>query len=259
MLYKHTMQDYQKSYAHLLKTISETYAILPHNEEKFFGDLIEYAPSHIQGDLALPCFSFAAVCKKSPVHIAQELADVISEYSKEDATDSYAWIESVEAVGPYCNISLSLSVLVQNLLPLVYDTNKQYGTQYVEDPQTILIESPSPNTNKPLHLGHVRNMLLGTSLVNIRKALGHDAKNVEVINDRGIHICKSMLAYDLYANELEPQKKTDHFVGDWYVRFAQENIDDVLMPQAQEMLQQRESGDKRIRTLWKTMNARASQ
>lgn len=83
-------------------------------------------------------------------------------------------------------------------------------------------------------------------------------KNVEVVNDRGIHICKSMLAYKLFAQDAQPDKKSDHFVGDRYVRFAQENVDDSLMNQAQEMLQQRESGNKEIRALWEMMNEWAS-
>jgi len=103
-------------------------------------------------------------------------------------------------------------------------------------------------------------MLLGNSLDLIASFAGYKSIKVEVVNDRGIHICKSMLAYQLFGNNAQPDKKSDHFVGDWYVRFAQEvEKDPSLDKQAQAMLRQREDGDKTIRALWKKMNTRATE
>jgi len=121
--------------------------------------------------------------------------------------------------------------------------------------KTVLIESPGPNTNKPLHLGHLRNMSLGISLSNIYNFLGYNVKNVDVINDRGIHICKSMLAYKKFGKNKEPDKKSDHFVGDYYVLFNKKLKDDPnLEKESQDLLEKWEKNEKETRDLWKKMN-----
>jgi len=141
--------------------------------------------------------------------------------------------------------------------------------------QTIMVEYSSPNTNKPLHLGHVRNNLLGFALSNILKANGHKVIMVNLVNDRGIHICKSMLAWQKWGNGETPEsssKKGDHLVGDYYVKFDQEykkQINELvangikeeeaekkapIILEAQEMLRKWEESDKEIRILWEKMN-----
>ena len=104
-------------------------------------------------------------------------------------------------------------------------------------------------------MGHVRNMLLGNSIAALLEKSGHKVKKIEIVNDRGIHICKSMLAYKLFGDNQEPDKKTDHYVRDWYVRFAKEAANnESLNEQAQDMLKARENYDEEVRTLRKTMN-----
>lgn len=203
-------------------------------------DLIEVPPQGLWADLAFPCFSLAKTRGQSPIQITNEISTHLS------WSDDY----SVTTKWPYINISFSPSFVLNTITS---DT-----TVGEKNEQLVLIESPSPNTNKPLHLGHVRNMILWNALAKIMTADGYDIKKVEVINDRGIHICKSMLAYKLFWNNAEPDKKSDHFVGDRYVRYAtEEEKDPTLKEQAQEMLRAREAGDPEVRDLWKKMNKRA--
>lgn len=204
-------------------------------------------PSH--GDIAFPCFTLAKELGKSPVQIAQ---DLVAQIKADDI------IHSAVATGPYINFFVQPWYLAQTVIGSILEQKENYGRS-ADKNQTIVIESPSPNTNKPLHLGHVRNMLLGNSLDLICAFAGYKSVKVEVVNDRGIHICKSMLAYQLFGNNAEPDKKSDHFVGDRYVRFAQEvEKNPTLDDQAQAMLRAWEDGDATIRALWKKMNTRAS-
>jgi arginyl-tRNA synthetase len=118
-----------------------------------------------------------------------------------------------------------------------------------------MIEYPAPNTNKPLHLGHVRNMLLGNSICSILAFAGYQAIPVNYVNDRGVHICKSMLAYQKWGKNKQPDKKSDHFVGDFYVMFSQKAKEHPELEQeTQELLRKWEAGDKELVALWKKMN-----
>ncbi|MCB1084452.1 MAG: arginine--tRNA ligase, partial [Simkania sp.] len=200
------------------------------------------------GDYAFPCFILAKKLQKAPQIIASELSD---RFSLEQVR--------VAAIGPYLNFT-------------ILDNSKQIETlkhilsgniiQKTAEPKVVLIESPGPNTNKPLHLGHLRNMLLGISLTHALRAIGKTVHTVNVNNDRGIHICKSMLAYQLFGDGKTPQsegRKSDHFVGDYYVKFAQacaesEERKTELENQAQEMLTKWEAGDQEVLALWKKMN-----
>lgn len=205
-------------------------------------NLIEIPPQGLWADLAFPCFWLTKTRWQSPVQIAQSIASLM--------VDGLMCVS--EAKGPYINIIFSPSFVLEQLLTT---HNQQLTTN---NTKTILIESPSPNTNKPLHLGHVRNMCLWNSLSKIVESAGYKVTKVEVINDRGIHICKSMLSYKLRGNNAEPDKKSDHFVGDRYVRYAtEEEKDPSLKEQAQEMLMKREAGDPEIKALWAKMNTRA--
>ena len=205
-------------------------------------DLIEIPPQGLWADLAFPCFSLSKLRGQSPVQIVQEIINAM------DVTNEN--IKKVIAQGPYINLVFTASFVLSSVL------NKK--NEIIKNNKLVLIESPSPNTNKPLHLGHVRNMILWNALAKIMTADGYSIQKVEVINDRGIHICKSMLAYQLFGNNSEPDKKSDHFVGDWYVRYAtEEEKNPALKEQAQDMLRKREDGDAEIRALWKKMNTRA--
>ncbi|MBI5881290.1 arginine--tRNA ligase, partial [archaeon] len=138
-------------------------------------------------------------------------------------------------------------------------TRENYGRSSIGMGKTVLVEFPSPNTNKPLHLGHLRNMALGESISNIMESQGYKIIRVNLNNDRGVHICKSMVAYSLWGEGKTPQsegKKSDHFVGEYYVMFAQkEKEDPAIAEEAQEMLRKWEANDPEVRKLWEKMNA----
>ncbi len=203
--------------------------------------ILEEPPSPEMGDLAVPCFSYAKALRKSPAAIASEIASAVSGKGP---------IVNAVAAGPYCNLFLDRSFVAQNVLSMELGVGKKN--------QKLLFEYPSPNTNKPLHLGHLRNMLLGSSAAAIAEAAGYSVVRTNLYNDRGVHICKSMLAYQRWGEGKTPADlgmKPDHFVGHWYVEFAKHaKEDESLENEAQEMLRKWEDGDKVVRSLWKKMN-----
>lgn len=203
-------------------------------------DLIEVPPNPEMGDYAFPCFALARELKKAPPQIAAELAQKIELSGN---------IKELAAQGPYLNIFIAESAWAKELLAQDSLSFWKFATRG----KKILIEYPSPNTNKPLHLGHVRNMVIGSTLVKLLSTSGNEVIPVNLNNDRGIHICKSMLAYQKWGEKREPDKKSDHFVGDWYVKFAQE-ANEELQAEAQAMLQAWEAGDPAVRALWEKMN-----
>jgi len=205
--------------------------------------LIEIPPENISWDLAFPCFVLSKILKKSPNIIAKELAEKLG--------------KSTEAIGPYINIHIDNAILAKEVITTVL-TEKENFWRWKTKSKTILIESPGPNTNKPLHLWHVRNLLLGNAIEEILKFYGFDTKRVDIINDRGIHICKSMLAYKKFGNNQKPNKKTDHFVGDRYVEYNKQlKNHPELEKETKQMLIDRENEEPETRTLRKKMNKRA--
>ena len=218
----------------LAKTISEHFKI--RFEEVV--NLIEIPPNPSLGDFAFPCFSLAKELKKSPVIIAKENQNISANFLRE-----------VKAVGPYLNFFLKNEAVSERL--------KDFNLNFDEKKETVLVESPSPNTNKPLHLGHLRNMLLGQTTSNLYKKLGHEVVLTEIVNDKGTHICKSMLAYKLKGEGKTPESegvKGDFFVGKYYVLFEKMRKEDPTMDKkAQEMLVKWEQGDKETLDLWNKM------
>ncbi len=211
-------------------------------------------PKH--GDFALPCFLFAKELKKNPAMIAQELAGKIKPKGV---------IRNVVALGAYVNVYLDPTLVSEEIIGTILKEKKSFGAQKPKKKETIrketiVLEYPSPNTNKPLHLGHLRNMFYSKSVQNLLTFAGHKTITTNLNNDRGVHICKSMLAYKKFANGTKPDKKPDHFVGDMYVLFN-EKLKDFpdLEKEAQVMLQRWEENDAEIRKLWKLMNAWALQ
>ena len=216
-----------------------------------------------EGHITLVVFPFVKAARKAPQVVAEEIgAKLVGEI-----------IEKYNAVQGFLNLSIRADYWLQLLQSIVSD--KAYG-QWPKRNQLMMIEYSSPNTNKPLHLGHVRNNLLGYAIANIQAACGWDVIKTNIVNDRGIHICKSMLAWKLFGNGETPAssgKKGDHLIGDYYVRFDKEykkQIADLmatgmdedsakaqapLMQQAQQMLLQWEQGDPEVRDLWATMNS----
>ena len=218
------------------------------------------------GDITLVVFPMLRVVKGNPVQIGEAIGDYLVENIEE--------VEAFNVVKGFLNLEISASYFVN-----FYNTIKDDSSFGFENPKTenkaIMVEYSSPNTNKPLHLGHIRNNLLGYSVAEILKASGKKVYKTQIINDRGIHICKSMLAWQRYGNSETPEStglKGDKLVGNYYVKFDQEYKKEIaalvvsgktedeakkeapIMVEAQQMLQKWEAGDKEVVTLWKTMN-----
>ncbi|MBU4493583.1 MAG: arginine--tRNA ligase, partial [Nanoarchaeota archaeon] len=166
------------------------------------------------------------------------------------------YIKEVKNTGPYVNFFVNNDILNELIIKKIISEKEKYGSS--SEKQRVVIEYPAPNTNKPLHLGHVRNMLIGESLSRILEFNGFKVFRVNMNNDRGIHICKSMLAYKKYGKNKTPEsekKKSDHFVGDYYVLFNKKLKEyPELEDEAQDMLRKWEQGDSETIKLWKKMN-----
>ena len=226
--------------------------------------VVQDSPNPEMGDIGSPMFMFAKSLHLAPQAIAQEAA------SKAAVKSS---IGEVLAVGPYVNLKMDKTGETAKILKNIESQGENYGTLNADGKaplagHKIMIEFSAPNTNKPLHLGHLRNDALGESVSRILKKAGAEVFKVDLINNRGIHICKSMLAYKLFheANGDTPEKlgmKGDHFVGQCYVEFDKYLKGDEkngvpahpeAMQQAEEMLIKWEQGDEETHKLWKMMN-----
>ena len=220
--------------------------------------LIAPPPNPELGDLALGCFSFAKILGKAPNIIAHDIAHAATKLinGKESSI-----VTIITADGPYVNFKLNSQGLAA--LVLTSAGEKKYGESMIGQHKPIVLEYVSPNTNKPLHLGHVRNGLLGVSLAHLLESTGYKVKKTMLVNDRGIHICKSMVAYQRMEKDnshaVTPEtedKKGDHLVGEYYVAF--ETIfqkDETILDEAQACLRKWEEGDKQTKALWKKMNS----
>jgi arginyl-tRNA synthetase len=212
----------------------------------------EIPPSLELGDLAFPMFPFAKVLRAAPPVIAGRVREALGEAAAGGTGDG-----RVSAAGPYLNIFLPRPQYTSHVVSAAVTAAERFGSNASRARARIMIEFSSPNTNKPLHLGHMRNDALGESVARILKACGADVRAVNLLNDRGIHICKSMLAYQKFGNGVTPEQlgqKSDHFVGDYYVRFAEWAREDPSAETlAQEMLRKWEAGDEEVVALWKQM------
>ena len=222
--------------------------------------------SEFEGNLTLVVFPFVKAAKKSPEQTAQE----IGEYLQANC----AAVEKFNVVKGFLNLSVGDGAWLQLLETI--DKDEQFGMKQAnENSPLVMIEYSSPNTNKPLHLGHVRNNLLGWSLAKIMEANGNKVVKTNIVNDRGIHICKSMLAWLKYGNGETPEtsgKKGDHLIGDYYVAFDKHYREEVkelvaqgmdeekakqeapLIKEAHDMLVKWENNDPEVRALWEKMN-----
>ncbi|MDR2784274.1 MAG: arginine--tRNA ligase, partial [Treponema sp.] len=214
------------------------------------GIVAEIPPQSDMGDLGFPMFAYAKLLRKAPPQIAQALLEKLA---------SNAGSGVAKAMGPYVNVFLDRAETVRELLKkAAWGEKEGFGKPNTLKGARIMLEFSSPNTNKPLHLGHLRNDILGESMSRILAACGADVRKVCIINDRGVHICKSMLAYQTYGDDKSPESehiKSDHFVGEWNVRFNQMSKEDPgAEEKAQDMLRKWESGDEEVTALWKKMN-----
>lgn len=235
---------------------------------------LQKTKKEFEGHLTLVVFPFLKMSRKGPEQTAQEIGEYLK--ANEPAVAAFNVIKG------FLNLTIASATWIELLNEIQAD--EQYGlVKATETSPLVMIEYSSPNTNKPLHLGHVRNNLLGNALANIVAANGNKVVKTNIVNDRGIHICKSMLAWQKYGNGETPEnsgKKGDHLVGDYYVSFDKHYKAEVkelmadyaaqgmseeeaktkaeaaspLMQEAREMLVKWEAGDPEVRELWNMMN-----
>ena len=227
---------------------------------------LQKTKKEFEGHLTLVVLPFLRMSKKGPEQTAQEIGEYLQ--ANEPA------IAAFNVIKGFLNLTIASSEWIE-LLNMIH-ADERYGIMAADaDSPLVMIEYSSPNTNKPLHLGHVRNNLLGNALANIIMANGNKVVKTNIVNDRGIHICKSMLAWKLYGNGETPEssgKKGDHLVGDYYVSFDKHYKAEIaslmekgmtkeeaeaaspLMNEAREMLVKWEAGDPEVRALWAMMN-----
>ena len=219
---------------------------------------IETPPNSAMGDIGFPLFGFAKKFRMSPAAISAEVCSVLQ------ANPALAALGRVSQEGPYVNIFLAKASVAGKTLTDILSAGDSYGRPETFTGKRIMIEFSSPNTNKPLHLGHLRNDALGESISRILKFSGAEVFKVNIINNRGIHICKSMLAYQkFFAGETPESRKvkSDRFVGDCYVAYHNYSKEspEQAEKEAQDLLQSWEAGDEETMKLWKQMNAWAEQ
>ena len=235
---------------------------------------IQKTKQEFEGNLTLVVFPFVKISRKKPEDTAQEIGQYLQ--------DKCSAVASFNVVKGFLNLVIAQSAWLQLLADI--EANPKYGEKKADDNSPlVMIEYSSPNTNKPLHLGHVRNNLLGWSLAKIMEANGNKVVKTNIVNDRGIHICKSMLAWLKYGNGETPEtsgKKGDHLIGDYYVAFDKHYREQVkqltaqytsegmgeeeaekkakeeapLIKEAHEMLVKWEQNDPEVRALWEKMN-----
>ncbi len=225
----------------LKKIIQELYGISLEEEINFTAP-----PQPEMGDLAFPCFALAKKIGKPPVEIAQDLAKRLLKAKS---------IEKAEAAGPYLNFCLARQEILSQLYKKILKKKISFAPKGKK--KKIMVEYLSPNINKPLHLGHLRNGALGMAISCLLSQQKNKVWRANLVNDRGVHICKAILAWEKWGKGSTPQKekkKPDHWAGDWYVRFEKEaQKDESLREEAQKMLVAWEKGDKKVRGLWQKM------
>ena len=250
----------------LTQTISEALKSL-YGIEQAAGDIVLQATRRdFAGDYTLVVFPYVKQARRSPEAVAQEVGAYVQQHMAE--------VSAFNVVKGFLNFEVADAYWLQFVAEKGGDTT--FGLRKAAaDAAPVVVEYSSPNTNKPLHLGHIRNNLLGWSVSRLLEAAGANVKKVNLVNDRGIHICKSMLAWQRYGGGETPESsgmKGDHLVGKYYVEFDKHYKEEVkqlmesgveeeqakreapLMVEAQQMLKRWEEGDKEVRTLWETMN-----
>ena len=214
--------------------------------------IIGNPPKPEMGDFAFAMFPFAKEFRIAPPQIAAMVAEHLQQMPEAAAGGR------ISTAGPYVNVAVDISGTAEDVIEAVLEQRGRYGKLDNLAGKKIMVEFSCPNTNKPLHLGHLRNDSIGACIARILEAAGADVMKVNLINDRGIHICKSMLAYKKFGEGATPEStgvKSDHFVGDYYVKFdSWYKQDETAIEGAQKMLQDWEAGDEETTALWKLMN-----
>ena len=247
---------------HIKTAVKELYSIEANDAQI----QLQKTRPEFEGNITLVVFPFVKAARKAPAQVANEIGEQL-------LASADSPVAKYNAVQGFLNLVINDAFWIKQLEAI--DAEENYGKQPDRN-QLMMVEYSSPNTNKPLHLGHVRNNLLGWSIAQIQEANGWKVVKTNIVNDRGIHICKSMLAWLKVGNGETPEssgKKGDHLIGDYYVRFDKEYRKQVaemvangmdeetakreapLMKEAQAMLLKWEQGDKEVRDLWTKMNS----
>ncbi len=229
---------------------------------------IQKTKKEFEGNLTVVIFPFVKAARKAPAVVGEEIGAFLLKHTAE--------IEKYNAVQGFLNLTIAATYWASQVTAIFADEHFGELSRGEGEKPLMMVEYSSPNTNKPLHLGHVRNNLLGYSIAKIQEVNGWNVVKTNIVNDRGIHICKSMLAWQLFGNGETPEtsgKKGDHLIGDYYVRFDIEYKKQIkeliaqgmdeetakkeapLMKEAQAMLLRWEQGDEEVRSLWATMNS----
>lgn len=253
-----TLQDTLKQ--HIIQAVQQLYSVDLETVE------LQQTRKDFTGDITLVIFPLLRHIKGNPVQIGEQIGD----YLKDHADDL---VSDFNVIKGFLNLVIADSYYIDFLNQI--RENKHFGLVAPNSKEAILVEYSSPNTNKPLHLGHIRNNLLGYSVAEILKAAGHKVYKTQIINDRGIHICKSMIAWQRFGNGETPEStglKGDKLVGNYYVAFDKAYKEEIqqliaegkskeeaekqapIFVAAQEMLRQWEAGDPEVISLWKKMN-----
>ena len=253
-----TLQDTLKQ--HIIQAVQQLYSVDLETVE------LQQTRKDFTGDITLVIFPLLRHIKGNPVQIGEQIGD----YLKKHANDL---VSDFNVIKGFLNLVIADSYYIELLMDII--KNKHLGLAAPNSKEAILVEYSSPNTNKPLHLGHIRNNLLGYSVAEILKAAGHKVYKTQIINDRGIHICKSMIAWQRFGNGETPEStglKGDKLVGNYYVAFDKAYKEEIqqliaegkskeeaekqapIFVAAQEMLRQWEAGDPEVISLWKKMN-----
>lgn len=223
---------------------------------------IEKTPSHFEGDVTIVVFPFVKMARLKPEDTAQAIGAALSE--------KISGIDRFNVVKGFLNITFTPAFWLSQMSEVA--PVAEYSRPAGVEAKTIVLEYSSPNTNKPLHLGHIRNNLLGWSLAEVYKAAGHNVIKANLINDRGIHICKTMVAYNMWGNNETPESagvKGDHLIGKYYVLFDKANKEEAaelgiekpedgdtpLMKDARAMLRDWEKGEPHVMALWNKLNS----
>ena len=253
-----TLQDTLKQ--HIIQAVQQLYSVDLETLE------LQQTRKDFTGDITLVIFPLLRHIKGNPVQIGEQIGDYLKKHAGNLVSD-------FNVIKGFLNLVIADSYYIDFLNQI--KENKQFGLAAPNSKEAILVEYSSPNTNKPLHLGHIRNNLLGYSVAEILKAAGHKVYKTQIINDRGIHICKSMIAWQRFGNGETPEStglKGDKLVGNYYVAFDKAYKEEIqqliaegkskeeaekqapIFVAAQEMLRQWEAGDPEVISLWKKMN-----
>ncbi|WP_392419880.1 arginine--tRNA ligase [Capnocytophaga canis] len=244
---------------HTQKAVEQLFSVQLENIE------LQQTKKEFEGDITVVIFPMLRQIKGNPEQIGQQIGTFLQENVKE--------VESFNVIKGFLNLVISDSYYIDFLKSI--ENENHFGLAKPNSKKTIMVEYSSPNTNKPLHLGHIRNNLLGYSVAEILKAAGHKVYKTQIINDRGIHICKSMIAWQRFGNGETPENsglKGDKLVGNYYVAFDKAYKSEIeqlisegktkeeaekqapIFLEAQEMLRKWEAGDEQVISLWKEMN-----